>query len=216
MQCSVIVTDVTPLGKGDLLCATGIDMATGRNVRPQPYFSERSCVSRGIEPGAILELEGDFYGESPFVEDFFMDWLRSVTPSSAAALKKALEASCRGSLAREFQAEIVDHRYIPREQAVRCSLATTRCPRSRLKILPDRHLADRFLVHVVFQNANAWLNLPLVQWTWYRAGLKNRADAINELHARLQRHEEFYVRLCLGRSLENGKYLLQVGGLYGV
>lgn len=216
MVSSVVVTDVTPLGKGGLLCVTGVNMATGRNVRPQPYFSERSCASRGIEPGADLEMEGDFYGDPPFVEDFFMDRLRTVTPSSTAALKKALELSCRGSLSREFLAEIVDHHYVREEEAVRCSLVTVRCPRSGVKIMPDRHSADRFLVRVVFRNAHMWLNLPLVEWTWYRAGLNNRADAINELHARVLRYEELYLRLCLARTPENGMRLIQVAGICGV
>ena len=65
MTCSIIVTDLTPYGKGGLLYVTGVDMATGQNVRPLPYLSERACIARGILPGAVLEMDGEFYGAPP-------------------------------------------------------------------------------------------------------------------------------------------------------
>ncbi len=215
MACSIIVTDLTPHSKGGLLYIAGVDMETGQNVRPLPYLSERGCVAKGIVPGAMLEMEGEFYGEPPFVEDFFMERLLSVTPASGAALKKALSASCRASLAREFQSMIIDNRYIKQDQGVGRSLATVRCRRNKVKLTPDNRATHTHIIRMIFQNERDWFNIPLMQWAWYRAGLKNRADAISELQARMQRYEELFVRIGLARARE-GMYSLQVNGVYGV
>ncbi|MCI7569606.1 MAG: hypothetical protein MSH25_09665 [Desulfovibrio sp.] len=215
MTCSVIVTDLTPYGRGGLLYVTGVDMATGRNVRPLPYLSERACVAKGILPGAVLEMEGDFYGEPPFAEDFFTERLISVTPASGVALKKALGLACRASLAREFQTTIYDNRYIRQDQGVQRSLATTRCQRNKVKLTPDNRATHPHIIRIIFQNEREWFNIPLMQWIWYRASLKNRADAINELQAYLLRYEQLFMRIGLARA-ENGIYNLQVNGIYGV
>lgn len=215
MTCSIIVTDLTPYGKGDLLYVTGVDMATGQNVRPLPYLSERACVAKGILPGAVLEMDGEFYGDPPFVEDFFLERLISATPASGGALKKALALTCRGSLAREFQTIIHDNRYIKEDQCVLRSLATTKCQRNKVKLTPDNRATHPHIIRIIFQNEREWFNLPLMQWAWYRACLKNRADAINELQARMLRYEQLYMRIGLSR-LENGAYNLQVNGVYGI
>ena len=174
MTCSIIVTDLTPYGKGGLLYVTGVDMATGQNVRPLPYLSERACIARGILPGAVLEMDGEFYGAPPFVEDFFMERLISATPASGGALKKALALTCRGSLSREFQTTIHDNRYIREDQCVLRSLATTKCQRNKVKLTPDNRATHPHIIRIIFQNEREWFNLPLMQWAWYRASLKNR------------------------------------------
>lgn len=214
MTCSVIVTDVTPYGRGGLLYVTGVDIATGQNVRPLPYLSERVCVAKGILPGAILSMEGDFYGEPPFVEDFFMERMLSVTPASGATLKKGLEFACRASLAREFQTTIQDSRFIRLDQGVTRSLATTRCPRNKIKLTPDNRPTRPHTIRIIFQNDREWFNLPLIQWTWYRACLKSRADAINELQAYMSRFEQLFLRIGLARAAD-GICNLQVNGIYG-
>lgn len=215
MTCSIIVTDLTPYGKGGLLYVTGVDMATGQNVRPLPYLSERACIARGILPGAVLEMDGEFYGDPPFVEDFFMERLISATPASGGALKKALALTCRGSLSREFQTTIHDNRYIREDQCVLRSLATTKCQRNKVKLTPDNRATHPHIIRIIFQNEREWFNLPLMQWAWYRASLKNRADAINELQARMLRYEQLFMRIGLSRA-ENGTYNLQVNGVYGI
>jgi len=51
---NIIVTDLTRFSNPDKVCIAGIDIETGKCIRPLPYLSIAECEKLHVLPGTIL------------------------------------------------------------------------------------------------------------------------------------------------------------------
>lgn len=217
----IIITDLTRFKNEGLVCVAGIDIDTGKCLRPMPYLQSKRCAELNIQPGAVLEgeIQLDKNASNPHIEDAHYSKLSFIGPSSVEDFKKILNLSLSGSVSEGFGVSFESgQKHIPVEQTANCSIITIKVNPRQIELHEDQYKPGRIKLSFTDQNGQSFRYISITDRGFYDYAMQHQNDGrLFELQRFLASQEEVYLRIGLGRVFKIGDrngYWLQANGIY--
>lgn len=217
----IIVTDLTRFDNNEIVCTAGIELASGRCVRPMPYLAKKVCHELNILPGAILEGE---FSESknksaPHYEDMNYRNLKFNGPCSSTDFRKALMCGYAKSVADGFGIQLpVGNRCVPRNHTPPRSIITLSVDPSAVSVVVDKY--GKLKVHVTDMAGDEYRYMPITDLGFYQYAKSNvrTNNDLDKLNDFITDQQEVFVRIGLSREWTSGDgragYWIQTNGIY--
>jgi hypothetical protein len=218
----IIVTDLTRFSNREKVCIAGIDIETGRCIRPMPYIKYKICEQIGLIPGAIIE--GTFsitpHTEAPHMEDMYYTNLKYVKSCSKHEFHDILSVDSFDSVEDGFNIKLEQkQKHLPIEHDINHSIITLSVRPKTVKITENPHKEGTIKISFC-DKAGKWLNyLSITDLGFYDYAMeKHGLDKLDEINKFINEQDVVFIRLGVGRAFQpkgqpNG-YWLQVNGIY--
>jgi hypothetical protein len=217
----IIVTDLTRFQNDGIVCTAGIDLTSGKCIRPMPYIPTSECKRLNILPGAILS--GKFQPasnlEGPHQEDMTHQNLSFLGPSSSDVFRQALEVGLYESIEEGFNIHLLEkQKHVPLGHDLKRSLITIKVNPRTIKVIEDSYKPGKLKLNFMDQSYR-WFNyLPITDLGFHNYSMKKfKSNSLEELNTYISGQTEAYLRIGLGRVWNNGSiegYWIQVNGIY--
>lgn len=218
----IIITDLTRFNNDKEVCTAGIDMETGRCVRPWPYLQKDVCLKNKIEPGAILS--GKFSPKDnlhfPHVEDMVYSDLMLDGVSETDDFKKALSYGMFDSIEEGFEIELPNgNRCIPYTHEVSRSIISINVKPDSINLVEDTRFGKyKLKFRVTDMSGRTFSNVPITDLGFFNYAKQN-TDKITEINQLIHSQDEVILRVGLARrwkqpDTDNDGYWIQVNGIY--
>lgn len=215
----IVVTDLTRFKNPDIRCVAGVDLNSGRCIRPMPYLPSELCRKLKMLPGAILE--GKFSPiagtKPPHVEDMAYSDLKFLGPASSSDFRLALMHGRVDSIEKGFAIALGGNRCIPNTHTPPGSLITIAVSPDSISVVRDKY---GLKVHVTDQTGNTYRYMPITDLGFYEYAedkTKTSAD-IAKLNNFVRSQKEVFVRVGLSRpyTAPDGRsgHWIQANGIY--
>lgn len=217
----IAITDLTRFNNGAFVCTAGLDVASGRCIRPMDpsYISTQAVIKHGLKVGHILE--GDFSptrnNAAPHTEDHRYTQMKLVGELPHGEFKHLLTNSLSRSVNSGFQNLIPPgEKYIPINTPPDKSIITIQSRRAELCF--DSFKEGK--VRISFIDAmSTWYKFISVTDYWLIDKINSQPEFLYTLNDQIAR-TGCILRVGLGRCFEpvagkNG-YWLQVNSIIGI
>lgn len=217
----IIVTDLTRFKKQEIVCTAGIDIHTGKCIRPMPYLKASDCKRLNILPGAVLS--GEFTPpqqlHGPHQEDMDYEGLKFEGPCTSDEFKGALESSLFPSVGAGFEIDLVEsQKFVPIGHPVSRSIVTIKVDPGQLEVVEDAFNPGKIKVIFTDQSGHRFRYLPITDLGFHLfAERHHKSNKLAELNAFISSQSLIYLRIGLGRRWNNGTmdaYWIQANGIY--
>jgi hypothetical protein len=214
----IVVTDFTDLKNGNV-CIAGIDLETGRCIRPLPHLSRQECQESGVTPRRVLRGNCQGGGQPPHVEDRRHAGLAAVGWKTEAEFRELLNRSCSPGVCAGFGCELpAGEKHYPRENPPGVSIVTAT---ARLELVRFQD-GDRVKLKCNLTDASGRLfrYLPVADLLLreYVLGQADPQAACRAINRHLAAQEQVLCRIGLGQPFRvpDGRdgYWLQLNGVY--
>lgn len=218
----IIVTDLTRFGNKDIVCTAGIDIETGRCIRPMPYLKMSECKRLNILPGSVLE--GKFTSSKalakPHLEDMDYSSLSYLGPCTPEQFLTILENSTCDSVQSGFEIELQERqKHIPTIQAPDVSIITIKVNPTNLEIVPNEYKPGELKIIFTDSDGFQFRYLSITDLGFYQYATKTacKPNGLNTINSFIHNQAAVYLRIGLGRNYKIGDkegYWIQVNGIY--
>lgn len=217
----IIITDLTRFNNPEKICTAGVDVDTGRLIRPMPYLPTADCLRLGLLPGSILS--GEFTPQKslkgPHQEDVDYKNLKFVGPCSSQEFEQALRSGLQSSVSAGFELELgPGQKYVPPQHTVGRSIITIEVAPDAIEIVNDGYKPGKVKVHFTDASGRQFSYMSITDLGFFRYAATHRAtDSLDKLNGFISRQELVYLRVGLSRPWSNGAVeacWMQVNGIY--
>jgi hypothetical protein len=230
----IIVTDLTRLKKNALVCLAGINLETGKCIRPfqtvpggrTDYLSFEAAKKLKIFPGSYLS--SDFIRKpgthSPHIEDYIIsNYLRSPGNATCEDFRKILDTTSHTTISAAFGIR-PENKYFLTTQAPLHSLATLKLnnPSQQFQLILDTKYGPAFKATITDSDSfsMSYLKVTDLGFVDHLPRIQSIPSEAYRLNQFLRGQDTLYVRLGLGREFAPGGdeskrgYYVQVNGIY--
>lgn len=223
----IVVTDLTRFNNRSIACLAGLDVVTGKCVRPlgggQTYFQYDSLKKHNIQPGSILEGEFECMNASaPHTEDYSYEGKVSLVGTATSAdFLQYLESDAVGTILNGFKAEPAN-RVFPIHQTPPVSIITLRLkqPSTQLQIVEDKFHDSKIKAHVIDDKGFKLSFTPITDLGFFdhAMALRKSDPGLKQLNQFIQKQEVVYLRVGLSRAYtkdpSRSGFWVQINGIY--
>lgn len=201
----LIITDLTRFNNNREVCTAGIDMNTGRCIRPMPYLSVADCEKLNIEPGAILK--GKFSTirslTGPHQEDMNHTGLQFVGPCDTSSFKQALEHGLVNNVEEGFGLPLPNgHRCIPHTHHLDRSIISISVDPRTISLTEDDRFPPQKKLKLRFTDSsgNTFRNAPIADRGFHENAKKCQEEGnIEKINNLINSQEVAILRIGLAR-----------------
>ena len=211
----IVVTDLTRFSNPDLVCLAGIDIETGKCIRPLPYLPMQFVKENNILPSDILESNFISKGSSnPHAEDCSYENISKLGIATTYDFEAILSRDLSTSISHGFNYNFAEKK-IPIEFAPNKSIITIKLNTSQIKIVNNIHDATKIKLHLNDNDGREYPFLPITDLGFHSYFLQNNSNLnfINEVNNFIRSYQDVYLRVGLAREYQ-GAYWLQINGIY--
>lgn len=217
----IIVTDLTRFSNENIVCTAGVDLDSGKCIRPMPYILKEDCYRLNILPGAILS--GEFVPATnltgPHQEDMNYTKLNFLGPGSSSDFRAALEVGLFNSIDEGFGINLSEKsKHIPLTHEINRSLITIKVNPKTIRVVEDFYNKGKLKLNFL-DNSGKWFNfISITDLGFHNYATKQyKSNSLDSLNDFIHQQQDAYLRIGLGRPWNNGTiegYWIQVNGVY--
>lgn len=206
----IIVTDLTRFKNENIFCIAGIDIKTGKCIRPKPYLKRDKVEMLGIKPGTRLKGEFSCFDniKIPHVEDYHYKTLEKTEDISGKDFYRILEKTSVTSIESGFKVDIIGKKILEGSEP-EISIITLEATYENIEIFRDNY--GKIRVDILDSSGKEFKSLAMTDHINYE---KIKTYGSTEyINGEILASEKIYIRIGLSR-LYQGAYWLQVNGIY--
>lgn len=219
----LIVTDLTRFNNKDIVCTAGIEVKTGRCVRPMPYFPYSECKRRNVHPGMIVE--GDFsavHRTPPHVEDMNCDFktLKFIGPATSDEFENVLKMTLSASVSEGFDDLIpLGQKVIPTLTPPNKSIITIKLKPDQIQVVDDAYNPEKIKLHIHDNDDRDYTYVAISDLGFHHFAVAQQRDVNREtrLNTFIGNQKRVYLRIGLSREYAVGSrrgFWIQANGIY--
>ncbi len=219
----LIITDLTRFNNNDIVCTAGIDVKTGRCVRPMPYFSYSECKRRNVHPGMMVK--GDFsavHCTPPHTEDMNCDFnkLKFVGPATSDEFENILKMTLSASISNGFQDLIpFGQKVIPTLTPPKTSIITVKLKPDQIKLVDDAYNPQKIKLHIHDNDGRDYAYVAISDLGFHHFAVAQQRNVNREarLNDFIRKQKHVYLRIGLSREYAVGSrqgFWIQANGIY--
>jgi len=220
---SIIITDLTRFAHGNpSVCVAGIEVKSGKCIRPMPYLKFEECVELDLFPGSILT--GDLTPfpnlKFPHTEDCRAIGLKLTGVCTSDEFRKVLEESCATGVENGFGVSIPNgERVIREDSAPASSIITLRVDSKHIRIA-DGYKPGSIRLDFRDSVGREWYNFPITDLGFFDYAQRHqKSDAMKALNDKISKQSEVFLRIGLARLWKKPPdgpegFWMQANGIY--
>jgi len=211
----IVVTDLTRFSNPDLVCLAGIDIETGKCIRPLPYLPMQFVKENNILPSDILESNFISKGSSnPHAEDCSYENISKLGIATPYDFEAILSRDLSTSISHGFNYNFAEKK-IPIEFAPNKSIITIKLNTSQIEVVEDTYNPSKIRLSLIDSDGKRFNYLSITDLGFHSYFLQNNSNLnfINEVNNFIRSYQDVYLRVGLAREHE-GAYWLQINGIY--
>jgi len=206
---TIVVTEITRFKNTDIYCLAGIDLETGKCIRPKPYLKREFIEKNNIKVGdKLVGYFQELKSEKPHVEDSLFRNVKKIEGVSLKEFYEILENDSVSSVKDGFNVDIEGKKILEGNEPEK-SIITLKISSELLDVVRDDY--GKIRVNVEDMDGGIYPSLALTELKNYKKITKY--GSVEYINAEILASDYVYLRIGISRLYKEA-YWLQVNGIY--